>query len=119
MTDEPLKVTPSGDKKCFCVANHTPEPRELHRHHVWPLGEGGPDTKINLRWLCPTSHSNVHQLWRIYDACNGRVGGAVLRRYNPYVRQLVADGWAQAHPEPVLLRGTGHISDPVDRRSTP
>lgn len=52
---------------------------------------------------CPTSHSNVHQLWRIYDACGGQVGGAILRRYGKYVRDLVAEGWAQAHPEPVLF----------------
>lgn len=97
MTEAPLQINPSGDRRCPCVANHTPEPRELHRHHVWPLSKGGPDIAANLRWLCPTSHVNVHQLWRIYDACNGQVGGAILRRYNAYVRELVADGWAQAH----------------------
>ena len=97
MADEPIKVNPSGDKKCLCVANHTPEPRELHRHHVWPLGEGGPDTKINLRWLCPTAHANTHRLWREYDRVGCEPTWEIRRVYSPYVRRLVADGWNQAH----------------------
>lgn len=52
-------------KKCICVADHNPEPLELERHHVWPLGMGGPDTEGNVVWLDPTAHMNVHELLRL------------------------------------------------------
>lgn len=42
MTEAPLKVNPSGEYTCLCVKRHVPEPRELHRHHVWPTGEEWP-----------------------------------------------------------------------------
>lgn len=96
--ERPLTATPTGARQCVCVKNHTPEPRELHRHHVWPTGEGGPDIAVNMRWLCPTSHSNAHKLWREYNAHNGRPPGQVLRMYSAYVRELVDDGWRQANP---------------------
>jgi hypothetical protein len=98
MPGEPLKVNPDGDKKCRCVQHHVPAPQELHRHHVWPTGEGGPDTKINLRWLCPTSHSSAHRLWREYAKRGGQPSWDIRKVYNPYVRRLVDEGWAQAHP---------------------
>lgn len=91
----PLTVEPSGPRKCVCVKNHVPEPRELHRHHVWPEGKGGPDIRGNLRWLCPTTHSNVHKLWREYEKAGGVPGRIILRMYNRYVQGIVADGWAQ------------------------
>lgn len=103
MTSEPLTATPDGERRCLCVLRHSPVPMELHRHHVWPLGEGGPDTSANLRWLCPSQHSSVHRLWREYDKRGGKPSWGILRHYNKHARDLVADGWAQAHPEPVLF----------------
>ena len=97
MSQEPLTATPSGERKCRCVLRHSPEPRELHRHHVWPLGEGGPDAAANLRWLCPSTHSNVHRLWREYAKLRSTPPWSVRRQYNAYTRNLVAEGWAQAH----------------------
>jgi hypothetical protein len=96
--NEPLKVNPSGERRCRCVRDHRPIPQELHRHHVWPLGEGGPNIATNLRWLCPSTHSNVHRLWREYHAAGGEPPWEVRRIYGGYVRQLVSEGWAQAHP---------------------
>lgn len=98
MLGGPLTAQPAGERRCRCVADHNPEPRELHRHHVWPLGEGGPDTSANLRWLCPTSHANVHRLWRAWDDHGGEPPWVVRRQYSAYQRELVAEGWAQAHP---------------------
>jgi hypothetical protein len=98
--DEPLKVDPDGERVCRCVKTHNPAPRELHRHHIWPTSEGGPNTKINLRWLCPSSHANAHRLWREYEKVGGEPLWEIRRMYGPYVRQLVSAGWAQAHPLP-------------------
>ena len=101
MTGEPLTATPSGERRCQCVLRHSPVPMELHRHHVWPLGEGGPDVAANLRWLCPTTHSSAHKLWREYQKRSTAPPWDVLRKYNKYTRDIVALGWSQAHPDPV------------------
>ena len=53
-----------GDAVCRCTSDHRPRPLELHAHHVWPLGFGGPDIASNLIWLCPTAHVNVHEILR-------------------------------------------------------
>lgn len=51
-------------KTCRCIATHRPAPLELEKHHIWPLGMGGPDTADNIEWLCPTTHTNAHELLR-------------------------------------------------------
>jgi 5-methylcytosine-specific restriction endonuclease McrA len=77
---------------CKCVSKHVPRALELHKHHVWPLGEGGPDARENLVILCPTSHSNVHRLWRLYEQYNGRPPWDILRNYSEYARAIVEKG---------------------------
>lgn len=53
-------------QKCGCSADHNPDPLELNEHHVWPLGMGGADVASNKVWLCPTAHTNVHEILRIF-----------------------------------------------------
>lgn len=77
---------------CKCVIKHVPKPMELHKHHVWPISEGGPDSPHNLLWLCPTTHTNVHELWREYDKMNGRPSWATLMKYSAYCRMIVERG---------------------------
>lgn len=96
MTDAPLKVNPSGEYRCRCVQRHVPAPRELHRHHVWPTGEGGPNIAANLLYLCPTSHASAHRLWREYAQLGGEPVWEIRKIYSPYVRKIVAQGWNQA-----------------------
>jgi len=48
----PLTIKPGGEYVCLCVKRHSPQPSILHSHHVWPLGEGGPNIRGNLLWLC-------------------------------------------------------------------
>ncbi len=50
---------------CVCVADHRPPVLEYERHHIWPLGLGGPDEDHNLVWICSTTHGNVHELMRL------------------------------------------------------
>ncbi len=50
------------DAVCRCQADHRPAPLELHRHHVWPLAMGGPERDENVVWICPTTHTNIHEL---------------------------------------------------------
>jgi hypothetical protein len=95
----PLTAKPSGERRCVCVTQHRPEPVILHSHHVWPLGEGGPDIQANLLWVCPSTHSNIHELWRLLVKA-GKSGVPLPwrehRLYSEYVRGVVARGYAQA-----------------------
>lgn len=49
---------------CGCSANHQPYPLELAIHHVWPMADGGPDEPANEVPVCPTTHYNIHELYR-------------------------------------------------------
>ena len=89
----PLTIKPGGPYICLCVKTHSPRPSILHSHHVWPLGEGGPNVKENLLWLCPTTHMNVHELWRVMDKLKGDVSPAQLPGYSRYVWAVVRRGW--------------------------
>lgn len=102
---EPLTASPSGERKCHCVLRHNPIPQELHRHHVWPLGEGGPDVSENLLWLCPTTHSNIHKLWRLYETHKGAPPYTIRRQYSIYARSIVDRGWLQK------IEHTGVVSE--------
>lgn len=91
-----LEARPAGPRVCLCCTSHTPvvKENELEAHHVWPLGEGGPDVKENLLWLCANTHNKVHNLWRIYKKLNGIVPWGTLSGFTRYSRAVVAQGWA-------------------------
>lgn len=78
---------------CECVANHNPNPMELHRHHIWPTGMGGPDIEWNLVWLCPTSHVNVHELLRAWVEADGVPDWNIRKRFGSYIRGLAQEGF--------------------------
>jgi hypothetical protein len=86
-------VKPGGPYVCVCVKFHVPKPVVLHAHHVWPLGEGGPDTQGNQLFVCPTTHYSIHALWPLMDRHDGKVPGAELKRFPRYVRAVVQRGW--------------------------
>jgi len=49
---------------CGCAVFHRPAPLELHAHHIHPIYLGG-DPRGETVWLCPTAHTNVHELLRL------------------------------------------------------
>lgn len=77
---------------CQCVGKHIPKVMETEKHHIWPIGEGGPDIKENLLVLCPTTHSNIHKLWRIYEKVGGRPSWEILKNYSEFAREVVEKG---------------------------
>lgn len=87
-----ISVLEAPNALCRCVGKHIPKPMELHKHHIWPLGEGGPNTKENLLLLCPSTHSNVHRLWRLYERYDGRPPWEFLKSYSEYARWVVERG---------------------------
>lgn len=92
--------TPIGLRVCRCVTRHVPQvdPHELERHHVWPLGQGGPNLDVNLLWLCPSTHTQVHRLWRFFQRYDGLPPTWITRTFSHYAREVVAEGWRQAAP---------------------
>jgi len=66
---------------------------ELHRHHVWPHAEGGPDTAANLVWVCPTTHTNVHEYLRELKRFGGVMPIGLTNDYPRYTRRLAELGY--------------------------
>lgn len=81
------------NKKCPCVMDHNPNPMELNEHHIWPLYLGGPDTKDNLIWLCPTTHTNVHELIREWMKFKGEPPWYVRTKFSVFTRNLAQQGY--------------------------
>jgi len=79
---------------CECVADHRPVCRATHRHHVWPLGMGGPDEAWNIVRVCPNTHASAHQLIRLWgQRYDGRPPGWVVQHFSRDARVLAAVGW--------------------------
>ena len=86
------------DRSCACRAVHAPAPLELERHHVWPLGMGGPDADSNIVWVCPTTHTNIHEILRLIVKRQGNLTwGDVLALYDQpvsrYAFTVAHDGY--------------------------
>lgn len=95
MTAHPLSLAPEN-VACKCVARHQPDPgRSLHAHHVVPLAWNGPDTAVNLTWLCPTSHNLAHVGLRL----------AVRLKRKPKAGELAAAGVRNRYVQALVLRG--------------
>ncbi len=87
--DSPL----TSSLPCQQHSKHFPKVQLTHRHHVWPLGLGGPDIEDNIVIICPTGHTNVHRLIDEYKAMNGNVPYSVIRRFAWSERRLAKLGW--------------------------
>lgn len=78
---------------CLVHGVHKPEPHVNHWHHVWPLGEGGPDIPDNKVVICPTGHMNVHDLLQHFKIMMGRVPYSVQKHYTVEERKLAKLGF--------------------------
>lgn len=78
---------------CQLHKQHIPETHINHRHHVWPLGEGGPDIEDNIVVSCATGHMNVHRLLQEYKIHMGNVPYAILRIYSFNERKYAELGY--------------------------
>lgn len=76
---------------------HRPRVHEPDVHHIWPLGDGGPQTADNQVVVCPTGHRNIHQLLAQYRAWadRGVPPWSIRRQYSLGERRLAAQGWAE------------------------
>ena len=77
-----------------CWAHRHRELVPIERHHVWPLGENGPNSKDNIVDLCANAHSATHDLLgKMLKAHTADLPWTVRRRYGRKVRRLAEAGY--------------------------
>lgn len=65
----------------------------VERHHIHPLEFDGPNVAANLIYLCPTSHTGVHELLRHMIKNAGVAEWRIRQHYGPAERALAAEGY--------------------------
>lgn len=90
---EPVEQIRQTRLACTVHTNHIPASHLNHYHHVWPLGHNGPDIAENKVVVCPTGHSNIHELLKAFIAMRGKVPYSELRRYSYKERELAKLGY--------------------------
>ena len=118
--------------KCLCSKIHQPAPLELARHHLLPQEHGGPDTKNNLIWLCPTTHVNVHEILRKLLLSDELMSYHEVNLFHStplsrYAYAVATEGWSRIQgkpwksvPEPawvVLERLAHHVPGQLEIQS--
>lgn len=88
-------------RECFAHRHRDDVP--LEAHHVWPLGDGGPNIAANRVMVCSNAHSATHDLLaKMRKAKTGRVSWLVRIRYGARVRRLAAAGYAAINARMVI-----------------
>jgi hypothetical protein len=90
---DPHSQLRTTSQRCELHGRHLPESHINHRHHVWPLGDGGPDISDNIIVICPTGHMNVHDLVSHYKMLMGEVPYTILRTYSFEERRVAKLGY--------------------------
>lgn len=94
--DGPAGMNPAGvrmGRECACH-NHS-EDVPLERHHVWPLGMGGPDIDGNKITVCANAHYSIHAFLDLLVKGQGLVDTETAKRFSPKVRQRARSGYAE------------------------
>jgi hypothetical protein len=89
-------INPAGvrmGQDCACHAHRELVPTE--RHHVWPLGMGGPDIEGNKITVCANAHYSIHAFLDLLVKGDGQVSVYEARRYGAKVRRYARSGYAQ------------------------
>lgn len=94
---QPLTVNAFTDPDAFCpcVSDHNPNVITFHKHHIWPLGMGGPDVGDNVVLLCPTVHAAVHHLIRDWVRVDGEPSWDIRKRFGPFARDMAEQAYLQ------------------------
>lgn len=90
---DPHSQIRTTSQPCLLHSRHLPETHVNHRHHIWPLGEGGPDIEDNIVVVCATGHGNIHDLLRHFKMLGGKVPYQILRRYSYKEREFAELGY--------------------------
>lgn len=82
-----------------CALHRHREWVPLEKHHVWPLGMGGPDSTANISRICRNGHGSVHALMDWLIRTQGVVPWRIERRFGRKVRRMAKLGYER------MLRG--------------
>jgi hypothetical protein len=74
---------------------HCPAAYVPNHHHILPQSWGGPTVPENLVWLCPNSHTAVHDLLNLYIHHGGPPPEGDMQHYTRLVRDTAATAWSQ------------------------
>lgn len=81
-----------------CWAHRHRDDVPLEDHHVWPVGNGGPNVRTNKVRICSNAHSATHDLLtKMLAAGTTSVPWKLRRRYGRKVRRLAAAGYKAIH----------------------
>jgi hypothetical protein len=83
---------------CACHFHRSLVPIEIH--HVWPLGEGGPNVASNKVTVCANGHSSIHDLLAKLVKGQGKVPWSVRIHYGWRTRRIAARGYAAIQAMP-------------------
>jgi hypothetical protein len=75
--------------KCGAHVHRSIVPLEVH--HVWPLGDGGPNAVSNKVVVCSNGHSAIHDL--LDKMRKGPVSWTVRMHYGWRIRKLAKQGY--------------------------
>lgn len=91
-TDHALGPVTAMGTNCWAHRHRELVPLEIH--HIWPVGDGGPNVAGNRISICSNAHSSTHDLLaKMLKAPDGRVEWDVRRRYGVRVRALAQAGY--------------------------
>jgi hypothetical protein len=89
-------VDPRGVRmgmECACHTHRETVP--IEKHHVWPLGMGGPDTEANRITVCANAHYSIHAYLDLLVKGAGEVFPNEGRRFSLKVRRYARYGYDQ------------------------
>jgi hypothetical protein len=76
-----------------CAVHRHRELVPIHSHHIWPLGDGGPDKPHNRVDVCANGHYSIHALLDALIDGAGKVPWTQRRLYGRKVRAYADAGW--------------------------
>jgi hypothetical protein len=77
-----------------CAVHRHREWVPIERHHVWPIGMGGPDVAANIVSVCANGHYAIHEVIRRLIAHGVHLPDA--QHFGVKVRWYAIQGWTAA-----------------------
>jgi hypothetical protein len=79
-----------------CLVHRHREWVPIEKHHVWPVGMGGPNIESNKISVCANGHYSIHEFLRQLMLHNGSVPEETSRHFGPKVKKYAILGWTEA-----------------------
>ena len=87
---------PVGKMGTRCGVHIHRERVPMERHHIWPLGMGGPDTPDNIVTVCSNGHGSIHAYLNVLIDWQGAPPWTESMRYGWKVRTYARRGYLES-----------------------